>query len=122
METKLLETYKKQLDEISSKELNKDQKDLVYEILSKFDDSKLEYVFQFLAQRVKTGFRFDIAPETNSNTIAILEKDANLSFVLDQNKTNQNTLIIGENYDALKNLIMIEREREREQVLNINMT
>ncbi|MXR13693.1 type III restriction endonuclease subunit M, partial [Mycoplasma flocculare] len=29
--------------------------------------------------------------------------------------SNQNTLIIGENYDGLKNLLVIERERERER-------
>ncbi|WP_334687204.1 type III restriction endonuclease subunit M [Mycoplasmopsis cynos] len=111
----LLEKFKGLIDEISSKELNQDQKDLAIRILEKFEDKDLEYVFQFIAQRIKTGFRFDSAPESNSQTIALLEKDNNLSFVLDENKTKENTLIIGENYDALKNLLLIERERERER-------
>ncbi|AKF41471.1 hypothetical protein AAW50_03590 [Mycoplasmopsis canis] len=109
----LLDKFKGLIDEISSKELNQDQKDLAIRILEKFEDKDLEYVFQFIAQRIKTGFRFDSAPESNSQTIALLEKDDNLSFVLDENKTKENTLIIGENYDALKNLLLIERERER---------
>ncbi|WP_322960302.1 site-specific DNA-methyltransferase [Mycoplasmopsis cynos] len=111
----LLEKFKGLIDEISSKELNQDQKDLAIRILEKFEDKDLEYVFQFIAQRIKTGFRFDSAPESNSQTIALLEKENNLSFVLDENKTKENALIIGENYDALKNLLLIERERERER-------
>ncbi|MGZ9432117.1 site-specific DNA-methyltransferase [Mycoplasma sp. 613B] len=109
----LLEKYKKEIEEISSKELNQDQKDLAIKILEKFNDNELEYVFQFIAQRVKTGFRFDVAPENDSQTIALLQKNEKLSFVLDKNKSKENTLIIGENYDALKNLLVIERERER---------
>ncbi|WP_334686991.1 DNA methyltransferase [Mycoplasmopsis felis] len=111
--SELLAKFKDLLDEISSKQLNKDQKELAYEILSKFPDNKLEYVFQFICQRIKTGFRFDIAPEANSKVIGILQKDQSMSFQLNPNKLNQNSLIISENYDALKNLIVIERERER---------
>lgn len=111
---KLLDDYKKLIDEISSKEFNQDQKDLAKEILEKFDDKKLEYIYQFVAQRVKNGYRFDIAPEVDSKTITILEKNENLSFQFDENISNSNNLIIGENYDALKNLLLIERERERE--------
>ncbi|ASU14588.1 type III restriction endonuclease subunit M [Mesomycoplasma hyopneumoniae] len=111
----LLEIYKQKLDEISSKELNSDQKNLAIQILEKFEPSKLEYVFQFISQRIKTGFRFDSAPESDTNTVAILEKDENLSFKFNENNSNQNTLIIGENYDGLKNLLVIEREGERER-------
>ncbi|WP_348602503.1 type III restriction endonuclease subunit M [Mesomycoplasma hyopneumoniae] len=110
----LLEIYKQKLDEISSKELNSDQKNLAIQILEKFEPSKLEYVFQFISQRIKTGFRFDSAPESDTNTVAILEKDENLSFKFNENNSNQNTLIIGENYDGLKNLLVIERGGEGE--------
>ncbi|VEU65402.1 type III restriction endonuclease subunit M [Mesomycoplasma hyopneumoniae] len=111
----LLEIYKQKLDEISSKELNSEQKQLAYKILEKFPDKELEYVYQFVVQRIKTGFRFDSAPESDTNTVAILEKDENLSFKSNENNQNQNTLIIGENYDALKNLLVLERERERDR-------
>ncbi|WP_334199007.1 hypothetical protein, partial [Mesomycoplasma flocculare] len=96
-------------------------KKLAYEILEKFPDNKLEYVYQFVVQRIKTGFRFDSAPESDTNTVAILEKDENLSFKFNENNSNQNTLIIGENYDGLKNLLVIERERERERRLWYNL-
>ncbi|WP_341490959.1 site-specific DNA-methyltransferase [Mesomycoplasma ovipneumoniae] len=112
----LLEKYKKQIEEISSKELNPDQKNLAFQILEKFEPSKLEYIFQFISQRIKTGFRFDAAPESDSDQVAILQKDEEKSFVLDKNQSEENTLIIGENYDALKNLVVLgERERERER-------
>ncbi len=96
-------------------ELNQDQKDLIQIIISKFDDndSRLQNLYQFLIKRVKLGFTFDIAPSVDSTQVALLVKDDKLSFG-DGLDNNQNTLIIGENYDTLKNLISIERERERE--------
>ncbi|WP_416371738.1 DNA methyltransferase, partial [Mesomycoplasma hyorhinis] len=72
-----------------------------------------EQIWRFLKQRVATGFVFDEAPEINNQSIAILEKDEKLSFSSSKMKDNlQNSLIIGENYDVLKNLIGVERERE----------
>nr|WP_233742161.1 type III restriction endonuclease subunit M [Mycoplasmopsis agalactiae] len=97
-----------------SNELNQDQKDLIISIINKFDDNDpaLHNVYQLLIKRVKLGFVFDIAPSVNASEISLLKKDESLSFNNDNNKP-ANTLIIGENYDALKNLIVIERERER---------
>ncbi|MHA0315242.1 site-specific DNA-methyltransferase [Mesomycoplasma ovipneumoniae] len=117
----LLEKYKKQIEEISSKELNPDQKNLAIQILEKFEPSKLEYVFQFISQRIKTGFRFDAAPESDSDQVAILQKNEKLSFILDKSQSEENTLIIGENYDALKNLVVLERERERETAVGYDV-
>ncbi|MGZ9755850.1 hypothetical protein ACXYRO_00570 [Mycoplasma sp. 4013] len=117
-ETKSLEIlknqYKQIIDDLSPTEFNKDQKDLAKEIIDNCTNpNNIQYIFQFIAQRVKTGFTFDAAPESNSKTIAILRKDDKLSFNFDDKlPKDQNTLIIGENYDALKNLILIERERE----------
>ncbi|MDW2912404.1 site-specific DNA-methyltransferase [Mesomycoplasma ovipneumoniae] len=88
---------------------------MAIQILEKFEPSKLEYVFQFISQRIKTGFRFDAAPESDSDQVAILQKNEKLSFVLNKSQSEENTLIIGENYDALKNLVVLERERERER-------
>nr|WP_318031118.1 type III restriction endonuclease subunit M [Mycoplasmopsis bovis] len=100
-----------------SNELNQDQKDLILSIIDKFEDNDpaLHNVYQLLIKRVKLGFVFDIAPSVNASEIALFKKDEKLSFNNDNNKPT-NTLIIGENYDALKNLIVIrERERERER-------
>ncbi|WP_322555890.1 hypothetical protein [Mycoplasma mycoides] len=97
---------------VLNNELNYDQKNLIISILDKFDDDiNLHNVYQFLIKRVKLGFTFDIAPSVVSDQVAILSKDETRSFK--NSDKNSNILIIGENYDALKNLIVTERERER---------
>ncbi|QJG66290.1 site-specific DNA-methyltransferase [Mycoplasma phocoeninasale] len=114
---KLIAEYLAKIDSIDSFDFNKDQKQMCKEILQNVKDEKdLQNVFQFLVKRVKTGFKFDIAPTTDSKSVVVLEYDEKKSFhnILKQNE-NENTLIIGENYDALKNLLVLERERERER-------
>ncbi|WP_434342434.1 hypothetical protein [Mycoplasma capricolum] len=100
---------------VLNSELNYDQKNLIISILDKFDDNdiNLQNVYQFLIRRVKLGFTFDIAPSVDAEQVAILSKDEKLSFK--NSEKDNNVLIIGENYDALKNLIVVERERERER-------
>ncbi|MCU4117165.1 type III restriction endonuclease subunit M [Mycoplasma zalophi] len=110
---KLLENYKNKIDELSVNDLNNDQKKLCKMILDNLDDkTQLQNVYQFLINRVKIGFTFDIAPEVNNKNISVLNYNQKKSFSFPENE-NKNTLIIGENYDALKNLLVIERERER---------
>ncbi|WP_435129649.1 site-specific DNA-methyltransferase [Mycoplasma sp. 6243] len=116
---KNLDELKKQekarIDELSSTEFNQDQKEIAKEIIDNITNpNRVQYISQFIIQRVKMGFTFDAAPESDSKTIAILRKDDQLSFNFDNKQPkDQNTLIIGENYDALKNLILIERYRQR---------
>ncbi|MGZ9755985.1 hypothetical protein ACXYRP_03595 [Mycoplasma sp. 5912] len=116
---KNLDELKKQekarIDELSSTEFNQDQKEIAKEIIDNITNpNRVQYISQFIIQRVKMGFTFDAAPESDSKTIAILRKDDQLSFNFDNKPPkDQNTLIIGENYDALKNLILIERHRQR---------
>ncbi|UUM20033.1 type III restriction endonuclease subunit M [Mycoplasma sp. 1578d] len=116
----LVKTYQKQVDEIAKSNLNQDQKELIKEILSIISQKEnvseylIQQLFQLLIQRIKIGFTFDVAPTTKVDTIAYLQKDKKLSFNIDKEK-NTHSLIIGENYDALKNLIFIEAERERER-------
>ncbi|WP_027120593.1 hypothetical protein, partial [Mycoplasmopsis lipofaciens] len=99
--SKLKETYLAKLDLVQDVEFNKDQKELAKKILNKVDDEDLQSVYQLLLRRVKTGFVFDIAPEVNSKQVVLLKKDEKLSFNDNlANVEDQNTLIIGENYDA----------------------
>ncbi|MCV3743700.1 type III restriction endonuclease subunit M [Ureaplasma sp. ES3154-GEN] len=110
--SQLLENYKTKIEELSVNDLNKDQKRLCKMILDNVENKKeLQNVYQFLMQRVKVGFTFDIAPEINNKMISILKYNQEKSFKFEGAK-NQNSLIIGENYDGLKNLLVIERERE----------
>lgn len=111
-----LKNYIDDIDNLNSFLLNQDQKKLIKEILVNTNNSNkenLDNVFQLLIQRVKTGFVFDVAPSVDAKQIAILKKQEKLSFTNDLLNTNKNTLIIGENYDALKNLLAIERQKEQ---------
>ncbi|MBY7705277.1 hypothetical protein JIY74_34660 [Vibrio harveyi] len=54
----------------------------------------------------------DIAPSVDAEQFAILSKDDKLSFK--NNDKDNNILIIGENYDVLKNLIVVENQKDPE--------
>lgn len=111
-----LKNYIDDIDNLNSFLLNQDQKKLIKEILVNTNNSNkenLDNVFQLLIQRVKIGFVFDAAPSVDTKQVAILKKQEKLSFTNDLLNTNKNTLIIGENYDALKNLLVIERQKEQ---------
>ncbi|MFA7714091.1 type III restriction endonuclease subunit M [Mycoplasmopsis synoviae] len=115
-----IQDKKNKINEISKSNLNNDQKELIFEALNLYSqkenctEEELHNLYNLLIQRVKVGFTFDIAPGTLKSAISYLEKDRKLSFNNDFGKP-KNQLIIGENYDALKNLIIIEREKERKK-------
>ena len=100
--------YKKEIRNIADTSFNKQQKKLCLDILDKATEENIDKIYQFITQRVKTGFVFDIAPEVQHDCIALIEKDKKLSFTtaeLGEKLTHK--LIIGENYDALKNLLAV---------------
>jgi len=100
--------YKKEIENIADTSFNKQQKKLCLDILDKATEENIDKIYQFITQRVKTGFVFDIAPEVQNDCIALIEKDKKLSFTtaeLGEKPTHK--LIIGENYDALKNLLAV---------------
>lgn len=115
---KILNDYLLNVDQVSKSNLNIDQKELIKEILkivalqNNTNEEILQNVYQLLIQRVKIGFTFDAAPTPKVDTISYLQKNNELSFKLNDSNLDH-TLIIGENYDALKNLLFIEGERER---------
>lgn len=125
MSENLLKDYCKKIDDLAPATFNEDQKILAKKILRKADERDLQNIFQMLIQRIKIGFTFDVAPtyqKEDEESVALLRKDEQRSFKNYENTSNiENTLIIGENYDALKNLLVIERERERERVHRVAM-
>ncbi|WP_205588382.1 site-specific DNA-methyltransferase [Helicobacter vulpis] len=105
---KKLELYKQKIREIPNTSFNADQKKLALEILEKADPHNLEAIFSLLAKRIEVGFVFDIAPEVQQDAICLLKHNKELSFTpaLCQ---QQHAMIFGENYDALKNLLVLYR-------------
>ncbi|MFL1057873.1 type III restriction endonuclease subunit M [Mycoplasmopsis synoviae] len=116
----LINDYKNKINKISKFNLNDDQKNLIFEVLNLYSqkenctEEELHNLYNLLIQRIKIGFTFDAAPGTINDQISYLEKNEKLSFSNDFAKP-KNQLIIGENFDALKNLLLVERERERER-------
>lgn len=111
----LIQNYKNKINEISKANLNNDQKELIIETLEYYSlkenctEAKLKNLYNLLIQRIKIGFTFDAAPGTISDAISYLEKNEKLSFNNDFSKP-RNKLIIGENFDVLNNLLLVERE------------
>ncbi len=108
----LREEYKNKIDELSSKTFNQDQKDLAKSMLDKAPDEELTNWFQLIIQKVKTGFRFDAAPEVFQNSVSLLVEDEKKRInVTGEANDDENLLIIGENYDALKNLLITHKTK-----------
>lgn len=111
----LINDYKNKINKISKFNLNDDQKNLIFEVLNLYSqkenctEEELHNLYNLLIQRIKVGFIFDAAPGTINDQISYLEKNEKLSFSNDFAKP-KNQLIIGENFDALKNLLLVERE------------
>jgi len=108
------EYYVARLNEISKEAFNTEQKRIATRIINSADDDNVDAIFQMISQRVKTGFVFDIAPEINHNCVAIVEEDKNLYMDSLSNPLDfiEHKMIIGENYDVLKNLQVTYIDRE----------
>ncbi|VEU70296.1 hypothetical protein [Mycoplasmopsis glycophila] len=117
-EKSLKEQYLEKIDNLSTSTFNKDQKELCKTIIESAKEEDVQNIYQLLIQRIKLGFTFDVAPTpiTTNKFITLLKENKELSFGVEKlelnNSKEKDILIIGENFDVLNNLILIERERE----------
>ena len=98
------ENYISEINKIAKESFNDEQKKLAIDILNNANETNIDAIYTFITQRVKLGFTFDAAPEVAHNCISLCERDAQKSFGSPM-VSNNHKLIIGENYDVLKNLI-----------------
>ncbi len=98
------EDYLLKIKNIPDVSFNKEQKEIAKKIISSADEKDLDAIYNLITQRVKTGFVFDEAPEINHNCVALVKENKKLNIVGDGFEPVEHKLIIGENYDALKNL------------------
>ena len=96
--------YLNKIDKIPTVSFNKEQKIIAKNILEKVDEKDIDAVYGLITQRVKTGFVFDEAPEVNHNAVALIKENEDLGINVGLLNKLEHKLIIGENYDALKNL------------------
>lgn len=110
MSTEMLQikknTYKDRIDRIAKESFNNEQKELSKKIIDNASENDIDAVYQLISQRIKTGFVFDAAPEVNHDCVSIAMEAKEFYVESNHNPANfiEHKLIIGENYDALKNL------------------
>ena len=92
---------------IAKASFNSDQKELAKSIINSSDIKNIDAIYQLISQRIKTGFVFDAAPEINHDCVSLIEENEDLYIQSKGNPVNfvEHKLIIGENYDALKNIL-----------------
>lgn len=99
----LCDEYISKIENIPTVSFNKEQKEIAKKIIKSIDEKDLGSVYNLITQRVKTGFVFDEAPEINHDAVALVKEDESLRIDGGLGSI-EHKLIIGENYDALKNL------------------
>jgi len=98
--------YIARIDKIAKESFNAGQKAIAKKIIEVTDEKDLDEVWGFVSQRVKIGFTFDEAPEINHQTVSVVKENEKLFIGSPNEEKNEHKLIIGENYDALKNLLV----------------
>ena len=96
--------YIQEIQQIAKESFNDEQKKIVEFILESANENNIDSIYTFITQRVKTGFVFDAAPEVAHDCVSLCERDDKKSFGSALAPVHHK-LIIGENYDVLKNLV-----------------
>ena len=107
-----LEEAIQKIQKLSIFTFNKEQKALAIRMLKQAPQPEIKVWYDFIIQRVKLGFTFDTTTIPNYGQIALLREQKKLNLI---NKKLSNAvehkLIIGENYDVLKNLLLTHRNQ-----------
>lgn len=111
--------FKQRIDKIAKESFNNEQKEIAKKIIDNTSENDLDAVWGLISQRVKTGFVFDEAPEINHNCIAYLKENEKLGVNLENKEALEHALIIGENYDALKNLVALYTDKQGKGLIDV---
>lgn len=111
--------FKDRIDKIAKESFNAEQKEIAKKIIDNTNEKDLDAVWGLISQRVKTGFVFDEAPEINHNCVAYIKENEKLGINLDKKDVIEHSLIIGENYDALKNLIATYTDKQGNGLIDV---
>lgn len=109
LENKKLEYIEELKQRVKDKIMNEANANFLAKLIMKADS--LEEVQAIMAMGTtykRTGFHFDFRKEPACSNIKYLKKNENLSFVTDKNALTHK-LIIGDNYDALRQLLITHR-------------
>ncbi len=110
---------KDKIDKIAKESFNNEQKEIAKKIIDNTAEEDLDAVWSLISQRIKTGFVFDSAPEINHNCISYIKENKKLGINLDKSDALEHSFIIGENYDALKNLLATYTDKQGRGLINV---
>lgn len=121
------EFYLDKLNAIVKESYSGEQKETARKILNSVKEEDLDAVWGLISHRVKLGFAFDEAPEVNHEAVSCLIEDKKLGINLDSNTSKhgvtedsvEHNLIIGENYDALKNLLVAYTDEKGKGMVDV---
>lgn len=96
---------------VKDKILEKTNADFLIKLINKAEDfDEVHNIMRMGIMYKRTGFIFSARNENNSSNIKYLKKNTELSFETDKNNLSHK-LIIGDNYDALKQLLINHRNK-----------
>lgn len=103
------ESINELLQRVEDKILNKANADFLIKLINKAEDIEEVQAIMAIGNTYKrTGFHFDFRKEPDCSNIKYLKKNKELSFTIDL-KATTHKLIIGDNYDSLKQLLITHR-------------
>jgi len=111
------ENYIAKIDKIASSNIG--QRAIAKKIIEAIDEKDLDDVWGYVSQRVKIGFTFDEAPEVNNQAVSVVKENEKLFIDSPNENTIEHKLIIGENYDALKNLLVTYVDSQGKGLIDI---
>ncbi len=100
-------------DQAKENMFNGDQLSIIENIINRCETiNEVSKISSLLRNYVKTGLTFDISPKLRSkDTITVLEEVSNLGFKGQDHAGPKHKLILGDNFDALNNLLITHRNR-----------
>ena len=101
-----------QMKQFDNKYFNEDQKTIAINILKNAPEKEVQAYADFLFNKKRTGFTFDYSPEIAKGRLITLREDKVKRINVDDDiNKDENKLIIGDNYNALKALLITHKEK-----------
>lgn len=101
------------IKDLDIKYYNQDQKKIIIDILNNSNEYNTDEWYEFLKHKISIGFNFDLTFEVaEGRIITLLPTDKNINIPLEQKASyRENKLLIGDNYDALKALSLVYKNK-----------
>lgn len=100
----------KQISNFDNRYFNEDQKNIAKKIIENADENEVQVFADFIFMKRRTGFAFDYSPEIAKGRIITLKEDVEKRVnVGDAVSEWENKLIIGDNFNAIKSLLVTHK-------------